>query len=89
MTKRSVQRKPPTPKVPAPLTELLHTVEDRCNRAVAVINTTRRAVVGDELGLYDNEDVRRMLGASLERIAEDLTAISDRALEARTAGGAA
>ena len=94
MTRRSVQHKPPTTNIPAPvapadLADLLHIVEDRCNRAVAVINATARAVEGDELGMYGDEDVQRMLGASLERIAEDLTVLSDRALKARTAGGAA
>jgi len=77
------------PLTPAELAELLHTVEDRCNRAVAVINTTARAIEGDELGMYDDEDVQRTLGASLERIAEELTTVSDRALTARTAGDAA
>jgi hypothetical protein len=93
MSKAKVAPKRAAAKVSEPITpeelrKLLHTVEDRCNRAVAVINATARAVEGDELGLYDDEDVQRLLGASLEHIAEELTTVSDRALRARTAGGA-
>ena len=73
------------PLTPEALADLLHTVEDRCNRAVAVINATARAVGGDALHLYEDDDVQRMLGASLERIAEDLTVLSNHALKARTA----
>ncbi len=46
--------------------DLLAAVEDRCNRAVAVINTTAHAIGGDELSLF-GEDVQRLLGTSLER----------------------
>ena len=93
MSKSKVSPQAPTTNVPTPvpadLADLLHTVEDRCNRAVQVINVTERAIVGDELNMYDQEDVRVMLGAGLERLAEELTALSNRALRARTAGGAA
>ena len=80
-----------TPPPPAPdraLEELLFTVEDRCNRAVAVLNATARAVEGEELGLR-HDDVPCVFGAALERIAEELETLSDRALRARTAGGGA
>ena len=73
------------PLSPAELEHLLHAVEDRCNRAVAIINVTARAVGGDQLDMYEDEDVQQMLGASLERIAGELTVLSDRALKARAA----
>lgn len=73
------------PLTPAELEHLLNAVEDRCNRAVAVINATARAVGGDQLRMYDDEDVQQMLGASLERIAGELRTLSDRALKARVA----
>ena len=57
----------------------------QCNRAVAIVNATARAVGGDTLDLYRDDDLQSLLGASLERIAEELTALSDRALRARTA----
>lgn len=92
MSRKSVTPKPPTPKtpaVPAELADLLHHVEDRCNRAVQVINVTERAIGGAEMALYQDEDFQRLVGASLEQIAADLTMLSDRALKARVAGGAA
>lgn len=94
MTRKSVQQKAPTPNVPTPavpadLDALLFAVEDRCNRAVQVINVTERAIGGAEMALYQDEDFQRLVGASLEQIAADLTMLSDRALKARSAGGAA
>jgi hypothetical protein len=84
MSKARIAPRPPAPD--KALEELLFTVEDRCNRAVAVINATARAVEGEELGLY-HDDVPRVFGAALERIAEELETLSDRALRARTAEG--
>jgi hypothetical protein len=90
MSETRVASKTPTTKGSAPpppdaLEELLFTVEDRCNRAVAVLNATARAVEGEELGLH-HDDVPCVFGAALERIAEELETLSDRALKARTAG---
>jgi hypothetical protein len=78
-----------TPKshvLPDGLAELLHHVEDRCNRAVAVINVAARALEDNEFRIDADEDMARALGASLERIAEDLTSVSDRAAKAAMAG---
>ncbi len=68
--------------LPPELGELLFHVEDRCNRAVAVVNVAARAIEGDEFNIDKDEDLSRALGASLERIAEELTELSDRALAA-------
>lgn len=88
MSRTRLAPKAPTTKASAPLTpdaleDLLVTVEDRCNRAIDIINATARAVGGDALDLYQDNDVQSLLGASLERIAQDLTALSDRALSTR------
>ena len=74
------------PRRPAPdetLEELLFTVEDRCNRAVAILRVTARAVEGEEVGLHE-EDVPSLFGAALEGIAKELESVSDQALTART-----
>ena len=91
ISRRSRAPKAPATKASAPLTldaleDLLATVEDRCNRAIDIINATARAVGGDALDLYQDDDVQSLLGASLQRIAEELTLLSDRALKTRTAG---
>src|ERR1700674_3962792 len=91
MSRTRLAPKAPSAKASAPLTrdaleDLLVTVEDRCNRAIDIINATARAVGGDTLDLYQDDAVQSLLSASLERIAEELTVLSDRALSARTAG---
>jgi len=88
MSKAKVAPKPPTTKVPAlvptDLADLLHAVEDGCNRAAGIVNATARVVAGDELGLH-HDDVPSVYAAALEQLASDLEALSDRALRARTA----
>ena len=79
---RIAPQPPPTPE--NALDELLFAVEDRCNRAVAVLHVAARAVEGDDVGL-DDESVPSVFGAALEHIAEELTALSNRALAARVA----
>lgn len=59
----------------------------QCNRAVAIVNATARAVGGDTLDLYRDDDVQSLLGASLERIAEELTVLSDRAVSGQDGRG--
>ena len=91
MSKAKVAPKAPTAKVPprppALLEDLLHTVEDRCNRAVAIINATARAVEGDELGLHD-EGGPEVFARAPDHAAAELSALSDRALKARVGGAA-
>jgi len=65
------------------LADLLRTVEDRCDRAVAIINATVSAVGGEALDLYRDDDVQSLLCASLERLAGELAVLSERALKAR------
>jgi hypothetical protein len=62
-----------------PLQRLLFDVEDRCNRAVAVLNVAARAVEGDAHGLRDDDGGQRLLAAALERIAEELNSVAERA----------
>ena len=72
---------------PAPekaLEELLFTVEDCCSRAAGIVSATARVVAGDELGLR-HDNVPGVYAAALEHVANDLEALSDRALKARTA----
>ena len=92
MTRRSVQRKPPTtnvstPAVPDALAELLHRVETCCGRAAGVVNAAARLVAGDELGLQ-HEDVPTVYTIALEHVAGDPEGLADRALRARTGGAA-
>jgi hypothetical protein len=73
------------------LAELLHYVEDRCNRAVAVVNFAALEVESGTM-IDDEEqgsDRRRAIGAALERIAEELTMLSARAFKAQIAKDAA
>ena len=63
-------------------------VESGCGRAADVIHATARAVAGDRLELYHDEDVQCALGAALLYVAGELAALADRALKARTGGGA-
>jgi hypothetical protein len=93
MSKTSVSPRPPTPNVPTPavpadLADLLHHVEVHCNHAAGIVSATARVVAGDELGLQHN-DVPSVYAAALEHVAGELEALGDRALKARTAGGAA
>jgi hypothetical protein len=79
------------PRRPAPdqsLEELLTTVETQCARAGTLMRATARVVAGDELGLQD-EGGPVVFGSALEHVAGELEALGDRALKARTAGGAA
>ena len=90
MTKRSVQRKPPTTNAPTPAVradpaELLTAVESKCNRAAAIATVTARALSGDELGLQ-HDDVPSLYAAALANVAGELEGLSDRALRARTGG---
>lgn len=78
----------PTPGIPADLADLLHTVEVRCNHAAGIVSATARVVAGDELGLQHN-DVPSVYAAALEHVAGELEALGERALKARTSGGAA
>ena len=93
MSRKSVPPTPATANVPAPavsseLAELLHTVEDRCNHAAGIVSATARVVAGDELGLH-HDDVPSVYAAALAHVADELEALGDRALRARTASGAA
>ena len=93
MSKKSVApaaptTKVPAPVVPAPLDDLLHAVEDRCNHAAGIVSATARVAAGDELGLH-HDDVPSVYTAALEHVASELEALGDRALRARTAKGAA
>ena len=71
---------------PETLEALLVAVESGCGRAADVIHATARAVAGDRLELYHDEDVQCALAAALEHVAVELTALADRALRARTGG---
>lgn len=75
---------PHPPVTPEELDALLVAVEDKCNHAAGIVSATARAVAGDELGLQD-ENVPGVYSAALERVAAELEALSDRALQARTA----
>lgn len=66
--------------------ELLVGVESVANRAADIIHATARAVGGDRLELYHDEDVQTALAAALEHVAAELSALADRALRARTGG---
>ena len=98
MSRRSVQRKKPTTNairasqlataVSQAVDELLATVESKCNRAAAIATVTARALTGAELGLQ-HDDVPSVYAAALANVAGELEGLSDRALKARTAGGAA
>ena len=71
---------------PDTLEALAVAVESVANRAADVIQATARAVGGDRLELYHDEDVQTALAAALEHIAAELAALADRALRARTQG---
>jgi len=45
-----------------------------------------KAISGDALNLHEDEGVQGVFIAALERVGEELAALSDRALKARTAG---
>lgn len=68
----------------SPLDKLLFDVEDRCNRAVSVI----RAVVPLTYECADKEE-QPLATAALEMIAQELEALSARALKERCAPKAA
>jgi len=70
---------------PADLEALLLHVETCCNRAAGIVNAAARAVAGDELTLQD-DDVPTVFTIALEHVADELEALSDRALRARTGG---
>ncbi len=73
------------PMSPADLEALLLHVETCCNRAAGIVNAAARAVAGDELTLQD-DDVPTVFTIALEHVADELEALSDRALRARTGG---
>ncbi len=71
---------------PETIEALLVAVESTVGRASDVIHATARAVAGDQLELYHDEDVQTVLAAALEHVAAELAALADRALRARTGG---
>ena len=81
--RRAPRRDNPGPET---LETLAVAVESTANRAANVIHATARAVGGDRLELYHDEDVQTALAAALEYVAAELTALADRALRARTGG---
>ena len=71
---------------PETVEEILIAVESTTNRAADVIRATARAVGGDRLELYHDEDVQTALAAALEHVAAELAALAGRALKRRTSG---
>ena len=66
------------------LDDLLAAVESVANRAADVVHATARAVAGDRLELYHDEDVQTALAVALQAVAAELAALAGRALRART-----
>lgn len=77
---RSVDERPE----PETVEEILIAVESGCNRAADVVHATARAVAGDRLELYHDEDVQTALAVALQAVAAELAALAGRALRART-----
>ena len=74
----------PTPLTPEELTDLLIRMERDCGRAADVVRAASRAVAGDRLELYHDDDVQCAFTVALEHVAGELEALGDRALRART-----
>ena len=72
------------PLTPDELTDLLTRLESGCGRAADVLHAAARAVAGDRLELYHDDDVQCVFTVALEAAAGELTALSERALRART-----
>lgn len=80
----SDQSVPPHPNLtPDELGALLVHVENACGRAAGIVNAAARLVAGEALGLHDNE-MPALCTVALEHAADELEALSDRALKART-----
>jgi hypothetical protein len=78
------------PNVPHPdeLTDLLIRMERDCGRAADVLHAAARAVAGDRLELYHDDDVQSAFTVALEHVAGEVAALGALALRVRTGGAA-
>ena len=68
------------------LEDVLVAFESTANRAADVVRAAARAVAGDRLELYHDEDVQTALAVALQAVAAELATLSSRALKRRTGG---
>ena len=80
---RLVDDQPGRCHAPETVEEILIATESVANRAAGIVGATARVMAGEELGLED-EDVRAVYAAALERVAAEMAALADRALRVRT-----